>query len=104
MPSIKHQNKLKEIKDSFEREGWICKEQVSVIRENGKIIENSNGLIDLCCQKRQNLNCFEIENGAQQALKNSRDLEKMGQIARQKRLNYRKCQLGSQEEWRKVCK
>jgi len=105
MPSEKHDSKIQEIKEYFEKQGFECKEKVPVLRETNKSVENKTGEVDLCCQKFNNLSCFEIENGNQfQAVKNARDLEKMGKVARQKRMNYRKCQLGSHENWKEVCK
>ena len=105
MEGDRHKSKIKEIKEYFEKQGFVCKEKVHVLRETNKPIENKTGEIDLCCQKFNNLSCFEIENGGQfQAVKNARDLEKMGKMARQKRMNYKKCQLGSHESWKEACK
>lgn len=105
MPSEKHDSKIQEIKGYFERQGFECKEKVPVLRETNKPVQNKTGEIDLCCQKFNNLFCFEVENDGQfQAVKNSRDLEKMRGMARQKRMSYRKCQLGSHENWKGVCK
>ena len=105
MTSVNHKNKIKEIRNYFERKGWKCSNEVPIIRNNEEIVKNNIGKIDLCCQKFISLFCFEVENGNQfQTIKNSRDLDEMGKLAKQKRMNYKRCHLGSHEDWRKVCK
>lgn len=102
----KHKEKINQIKNELEKAGFNCKEQVPVIRKDNQITKNRLGYIDLCCEKLKRLLCFEVENcqGQVQALENSRDLNRMEKIAREKGITYRKCHIKSNENWRGNCK
>jgi len=94
----KHNNKRREIRNDYERAGWKCQEEFSIPRDDG-----SDGKIDLVCVSGRQIRGFEIESNSQ-VIRNSRDLKKLDEIFRKKGLNSKSCQLGSEEDWRKVCR
>ena len=104
MPSEKHQAKIQEIKNLYEKKGFTCQEETPIIR-NG-IINGQVGKIDLCCQHPKKIvRCFEVEDSQKQAVENSRDLQRMEKVAKQKGIkNYKGCQLLSEENPSEVCR
>jgi len=105
MPSEKHQAKIQEIKETFEKNNWNCETEVPVIRNGKTLIDSETGRIDLCCQKARELRCFEVEKTGEQVVKNARDLRRMEIEAKQKGIkNYKGCQLTTGENFKEVCK
>jgi hypothetical protein len=116
--------KIEQISKYFEGLGFSCKREVRTLfskhNESLDVFDNHLNKIDLCCRKNINLQnpnqensntigageiyCFEVE-GTQfsQCLKNLRGMQQASEVWKQKGYDVNLCQLGSHEDFKKVC-
>ena len=104
----KNTQQIQEIMDHFSKLGYSCQDEVKTIynsnSNNNAILNGKLNKIDTCCQKGKDVRCFEVEDSQfNQCLKNRRALEEAKKEWQKKGLNVSWCQMGANEDFKKIC-
>jgi len=95
MPSIKHEGKLRQLKEKYENMGFLCKKGCPLYDPQ----LHNFALIDLCCFRQDGESlALEIEQSGKGVLKNASDLLRFKRI-----FKGRVCQLTPEQHEEQSC-